>query len=175
MNFRLPVRASFSIVLYCSNMFADSQVKSASMAHVGAFASSEAAPDATETAEAVESSQPPSTDPTGATSSLTNGHAESAPESGVPANADVTDSAANAAGEAQWDNTMSASITQEDWVKVPRNPAETETGLTATPAASSNVQSWADDQPDNPPSVSHLPCLFPCAHELTSYVGRSCG
>lgn len=47
------------------------------------------------------------------------------------------------------------SISQE-WVdvKVPRDPAETETGLEATPAAAANTQSWADDQPDHVPEVS---------------------
>lgn len=85
---------------------------------------------------------------------LTNGHAEAGTGSGLTDNADVTDSAANAAAESQWDasNDLSASPSQEEWVKVPRDPTETETGLTATPAAASNVQSWADEQPENPPT-----------------------
>ncbi|KAI0429021.1 hypothetical protein F5Y09DRAFT_311501 [Xylaria sp. FL1042] len=141
------------------------QVKAAAMAYVSPFTAPEAA---LETTEAVaESTAPVETDPTiahaglteidstGATEPLTNGHTEPTPQSGVPANADVSDNAANAAAGSEWDgnNTMSSSITQEGWVEVPRNPSETETGLTATPAAASNVQSWADDQPENPPEA----------------------
>lgn len=89
---------------------------------------------------------------------LTNGHAqtEEVAELAAPiANADVTDAAANAAAESQWDPTASVhakdlSMSQE-WVEVPRDPAETETGLEATPAESGNKQSWADEQPENPP------------------------
>lgn len=33
-------------------------------------------------------------------------------------------------------------------MNVPRDPAETETGLAATPAAPGNTQSWADDHPE---------------------------
>jgi hypothetical protein len=71
------------------------------------------------------------------------------------ANASVTDDAANAAAEGHWDNSNDMSISQE-WVdvSVPRDPAETETGINATPAAASNTQSWADDQPDHVPEVS---------------------
>ncbi|KAJ6441805.1 hypothetical protein O9K51_05356 [Purpureocillium lavendulum] len=65
------------------------------------------------------------------------------------ANANVSDEAANAVAESHWDGGNDAAISQE-WVdvKVPRDPAETETGLTATPAAATNTQSWADDQPE---------------------------
>ncbi|TGJ79456.1 hypothetical protein E0Z10_g9307 [Xylaria hypoxylon] len=141
------------------------QVKAAASAYISPFIAAEAAPETTETV--AESTAPVETDPTvvhaglteidstGATEPLTNGHTEPTPQSGVPANADVSDNAANAAAGSEWDssNAMSSSITQEGWVEVPRNPTETETGLTATPAAASNVQSWADDQPENPPEV----------------------
>ncbi|KAI1857988.1 hypothetical protein JX265_011018 [Neoarthrinium moseri] len=143
------------------------QVKAASVAHAATFtaveaeAEAEAVPESTDAAP--EYTAAAATDPTvanaglteidtGATS-MTNGHPESTPASGIPASADVGDSAANAAAESQWDqpsNDLSASITQEDWVKVPRDPAETDTGLDATPAATGPVQSWADDQPENP-------------------------
>ncbi|KAH9997679.1 hypothetical protein F4779DRAFT_631445 [Xylariaceae sp. FL0662B] len=139
------------------------QVKAASTTHASIFATEQQAAEPTEAP--TETPEAAGTDPTvtnaglteidtaGATAHLTNGHTESTPDSGLPANAGVTDSAANAAGESQWDtnNDLSASISQEEWVKVPRDPTETETGLTATPAAAGNVQSWADDQPDNPP------------------------
>ncbi|KAI3341383.1 hypothetical protein F4824DRAFT_311642 [Ustulina deusta] len=145
------------------------QVKTAAAAYISPFAAAEAAPEITETV--AESTAAVETDPTiahaglteidstGATEPLTNGHIEPAPQSGAPANADVSDNAANAAAGSEWDgnNTMSSSITQEGWVEVPRDPTETETGLTATPAATSNVQSWADDQPENPPEVSDAP------------------
>ncbi|KAG4223489.1 hypothetical protein PC116_g28046 [Phytophthora cactorum] len=140
------------------------QVKAVSAAHASLFAA-----EATEVTEApveITNGTDPTVahaglteiDSTGATVQLTNGHTESTSTStpGVPENADVADDAANAAAESQWDanNDLSASISQEEWVKVPRDPAETETGLTATPVSAGNVQSWADEQPENPPDVS---------------------
>ncbi|KAI0541355.1 hypothetical protein GGR58DRAFT_456781 [Xylaria digitata] len=141
------------------------QVQAAATAYISPFAAAEAAPEALETTETVaESIAPVEANPTvvhaslteidaGVTEHLTNGHTEPTPPSGAPTNADVSDDAANAAAGSEWDanNALSSSITQEGWVEVPRNPTETETGLTATPAAASNVQSWADDQPENPP------------------------
>ncbi|KAH6656692.1 hypothetical protein BKA67DRAFT_531951 [Truncatella angustata] len=146
------------------------QVKAASTAHAKTFASEpetevEAAPDAAESTPVEPTSDQIETDPTvayaglteidttGATAPVTGGHAEPTPASGIPASADVGDSAANAAAESQWDNSnndLSASATQdqEEWVKVPRDPAETDTGLEATPAADGPVQSWADDHPE---------------------------
>ncbi|RYP59292.1 hypothetical protein DL771_010927 [Monosporascus sp. 5C6A] len=148
------------------------QVKAAAAAHVNAVLSTDAAPEAApEAAEAadtteapVESSEAVATDPTvthaglteidstSATAPLTNGHTESTPE--TPANADVADDAANAAAESQWGANNDLSASQEEWVKIPRDPTETETGLTATPAETGNVQSWADDHPEHPPQVS---------------------
>ena len=141
------------------------------MAHVSTFVTADAAPETTEAVEATdvtaETTAPIGTDPTvahaalaeidaaGETAPLTNGHTEPTPEAAPVANAGVSDTAANAAAESQWDsanNDLSAS--QEGWVEVPRNPTETETGLTATPAEAGNVQSWADDQPDHQPQVS---------------------
>ncbi|KAH9907782.1 hypothetical protein F4778DRAFT_719084 [Xylariomycetidae sp. FL2044] len=149
------------------------QIKSAASTHASIFATTEVA---TETADATEAPAAESTevvgsdptvihaglteiDTTGTTTHLTNGHTGSAPESGHPANSAVSDDAANAAAESQWDtnNDLSASVTQEDWVQVPRDPTETETGLTATPAAPPNVQSWADDQPESSPEVVSTP------------------
>ncbi|KAI0518287.1 hypothetical protein F5B22DRAFT_600663 [Xylaria bambusicola] len=141
------------------------QVKAVATAYISPFAAAETAPEATETV--AESTAPAETDPTvahaglteidstGATEPLTNGHVEPTPQPGALANADVSDNAANAAAGSEWDanNTMSSSITQEGWVEVPRDPSETENGLTATPAAASNVQSWADDQPESPPEA----------------------
>jgi hypothetical protein len=87
---------------------------------------------------------------------LTNGHNESTYEiQGIPQNSGFGEGAANAAAEANWDNNNDLSTSQE-WVEVPRDANETETGVTATPAAPSNVQSWADDQPDSPVEVSYL-------------------
>ncbi|ETS77467.1 hypothetical protein PFICI_11341 [Pestalotiopsis fici W106-1] len=147
------------------------QVKEASTTHAKTFAveaETEAETEANAVPEAVESAPAQSTsietDPTIAYAGLTeidtvntsvaptNGHAEPTSASGIPASANVGDEAANAAAESQWDpasNDLSASVTQEDWVKVPRDPAETETGLEATPAATGPVQSWADDQPEH--------------------------
>ncbi|KAF2972286.1 hypothetical protein GQX73_g1345 [Xylaria multiplex] len=140
------------------------QVKAAATAYISTVEAAEATPETTETV--VEPTAPVETDQTvvqaslaeidtGVTEHLTNGHTEPTPQSAAPINADVSDDAANAAAGSEWDanNALGSSITQEGWVEVPRNPTETETGLTATPAAASNVQSWADDQPENPPEA----------------------
>lgn len=96
---------------------------------------------------------------------LTNGHTESNWDSqGIPQNATFGAGAANAAAEANWDQNNDLSTSQE-WVEVPRDTAETDTGLTATPAAPSNVQSWADDQPDSPVCLPQL--CFPCYANLS--------
>lgn len=163
---KMPYTASCSDT-YLRNTVA--QVKAAAATHANTFASEpeadaevDAIPEVSETA-ATESTEQVETDPTvahaglteidstGTTAPVTNGHIEASSGSGIPANADAGDAAANAAGESQWDNSnndLSASITQEDWVKVPRDPAETDTGLEATPAAAGPTQSWADDQPE---------------------------
>lgn len=81
--------------------------------------------------------------------------------SNAPANASVADDAANASAEGQWDAANNDLSTSQEWVDVavPRDPAETETGLEATPAAASNKQSWADDQPELVPDVSTHRCI----------------
>ncbi|KAH8794563.1 hypothetical protein F5882DRAFT_397977 [Hyaloscypha sp. PMI_1271] len=94
-----------------------------------------------------------------ATVDLTNGHNESVFNTqGIPQNSGFGDGAANAAAEANWDNNNDLSTSQE-WVEVPRDANETETGVTATPAAPSNVQSWADDQPDSPVEKTSAPAV----------------
>ncbi|PMD56448.1 uncharacterized protein K444DRAFT_645155 [Hyaloscypha bicolor E] len=90
---------------------------------------------------------------------LTNGHNESVFDTqGIPQNSGFGDGAANAAAEANWDNNNDLSTSQE-WVEIPRDANETETGVTATPAAPSNVQSWADDQPDSPVEKTSAPAV----------------
>ncbi|KAJ2899235.1 hypothetical protein MKZ38_003335 [Zalerion maritima] len=91
--------------------------------------------------------------PTEATEAPTNGHGEEPTVSvnGAPANASVANDAANTAAESQWDSPTNnespinnPSLTQS-WDVVPRDPAETDTGLSATPAAPTNTQSWSDE------------------------------
>lgn len=88
------------------------------------------------------------------TSAMTNGHHEPSFEEaqGIPQNSAFGEGG-NAAAEANWDNNNDLTTSQE-WVEVPREASETETGITATPAAVSNTQSWADEQPESPGSVS---------------------
>lgn len=83
---------------------------------------------------------------------MTNGIHEPHELQGVPQNSGFGDGAANAAAETNWNASNDLSQSQE-WVEVPRDAAETDTGVTATPAAPSNIQSWADDQPDSPTSA----------------------
>ncbi|CRK05778.1 hypothetical protein BN1708_009729, partial [Verticillium longisporum] len=82
---------------------------------------------------------------------LVNGSASENAQTPVASNADASNDAANAAGD-KWDtgNDLGASAISQEWVNIPRDPAETETGLEATPANASNTQSWADDQPEQP-------------------------
>lgn len=69
-------------------------------------------------------------------------------------NLKVTDEAANAVAGSHWDSTKEASASQDsEWVEIPRDPTETDTGLNATPAANANTQSWADDHPEQSTAV----------------------
>lgn len=67
----------------------------------------------------------------------------------VPEQSTTGADAANAIAEASWDPQASivteTSATNEEWVQVPRDPAETETGVTATPAAVSSTANWAEE------------------------------
>lgn len=104
---------------------------------------------------------------------LTNGHAsegEEAPTSAHPPNADVANGAANEVAESQWENT--GMTMSQEWVQVPRDPAETETGFAATPAAPANTQSWADEQPENPPEVQTPADPNDGFHQVPSRRGR---
>ncbi|KHN99178.1 uncharacterized protein MAM_02876 [Metarhizium album ARSEF 1941] len=72
------------------------------------------------------------------------------------ADASISADSADAVAESHWDTEAGLSASQE-WidVKIPRDPSETDTGLTATPAASANTQSWADEQPEPAKLVSN--------------------
>ena len=75
----------------------------------------------------------------------TNGVAEEAEVMNAPEQVSTTAEAANAVAEASWN--PEASVTTdggagEEWVQVPRDAAETETGFAATPAAEN---SWAEE------------------------------
>lgn len=79
---------------------------------------------------------------------------EVAPAVNSIANLKVTDEAANSVAGSHWDSTKDISTSQEsEWVQIPRNPAETDTGLDATPAGNANTQSWADDHPEQSTEV----------------------
>lgn len=136
------------------------QVKEAAIAHAVPLIPSGEEP-------AVDSKAEIGTDPTvanaglteidaGTDVALTNGnHTEEAAHT-APANAEVADEAANASAEAtQWDAGNASMSASQEWVKVPENPAETETAAPdATPAAQANntqtnTQSWADDATEN--------------------------
>lgn len=63
--------------------------------------------------------------------------------------ASTGEDAANAVAEASWDPQASmvtdGSAINEEWVQVPRDPAETDTGLAATPAAAHGTSNWAEE------------------------------
>ncbi len=99
------------------------------------------------------------TDPTTANAGLTE---ISIPVSGTPSDpnqaatdaphiipqSDIDAGAANESASARFGGASGDGA--EEWVQVPRDPAETETGITATPAAAGGTQSWADE-----PTESH--------------------
>ena len=80
-----------------------------------------------------------------------NGENKPADPPTVPEASSVDAGAANAAADSSWAGKMSQSMTSGpdgfEIVEVPRDPAETETGLNATPAAVTATQSWAEDVP----------------------------
>ena len=87
-------------------------------------------------------------------------HAEPAEVGAIPEAATIDAGAANAVAAAATTGPVAepmASSISNDWTEVPRNPAETDTGLDATPAANNNnaltesvpadANSWAEDVP----------------------------
>lgn len=150
------------------------QVKAAAAANAGALFQSEgASEEATSEAPAQVESDPTlvhaslteieaGTDtPLAEAAALTNGHSEEPADAApaAPANTNVGDEAANAVGESHWDTTNGAKdlTMSQEWVQVPRDLAETETGTVATTAATGNTQSWADEQPDQAPPAAAAP------------------
>jgi hypothetical protein len=81
----------------------------------------------------------------------TNGTTEEPSSESVsaPQQVSTTAEAANAVAEANWNPeasiTTDASGAGDEWVQVPRDPAETDTGVTATPAAATAENSWAEE------------------------------
>ena len=121
-------------------------------------AQSEPAPPSTEAEELTAAAD--ATDPTVAHAGLTEIDTEAAQPSSngvshhvdtpsVPNSANIDAGAANAAAETNWEPKMSESIEAgpDGWVEIPRDPAETDTGNIATPAAMTGTQSWAEDVP----------------------------
>ncbi|MCJ1477313.1 hypothetical protein MMC13_005984 [Lambiella insularis] len=86
----------------------------------------------------------------------------------VPDASNIDAGAANAAGETNWEAKMSASAASgpDGWVEVPRDPAETDTGIAATPAAVTGAQSWAEDVPVEPASTPAEPTGNEGFHEV---------
>jgi hypothetical protein len=80
---------------------------------------------------------------------LPNGHSDSEKLTSAPEQTTIDNSAANAIGEG-WDpqasiTTDASGATNDEWVQVsPRDPAETETGVAATPAGTQSA-SWAEE------------------------------
>ncbi|MCJ1374891.1 hypothetical protein MMC20_006124 [Loxospora ochrophaea] len=101
----------------------------------------------------------------------------------VPDASNIDAGAANAAAETNWEAKLSASAESgpEGWVEVPRDPAETDTGVAATPAAISSTQSWAEDVPAEavpaaaPPSTQSGPGTGDGFHEVHHSRGRGRG
>ncbi|KAL8872043.1 MAG: hypothetical protein Q9174_002257 [Haloplaca sp. 1 TL-2023] len=108
---------------------------------------------------AEESGPEPGTDPTVAHAVMTeidvveptgNGISHHVDTPTVPEASNIDAGAANtAASDPTWEARLSASAESgpDSWVEVPRDPAETDTGAAANPAAMNSTQSWAEDIP----------------------------
>jgi hypothetical protein len=97
---------------------------------------------------------------------ISNVHAKEQAEvaqSGLPQNASLGEG--NAAAETRWDSSNNDLSASQEWVdvSVPRDLAETDTGITATSAAATQPQSWSDEQPDAPAKVRKLLGKYLCA------------
>ena len=92
----------------------------------------------------------------------------------VPEATTIDAGVANAVGESNWDSKLSQSVTSgpDSWVEVPRDPAETDTGLTATTAANAGMQSWAEDVPAEAQTTAAVNDGF---HEVHHNRGRGRG
>ncbi|KAL6720214.1 hypothetical protein ACLMJK_002135 [Lecanora helva] len=105
---------------------------------------------------------------------ISNGFADNIDSTQVPEASNIDVGAANTAAETNWDVKASVSSEQNDWVEVPRDPAETDTGNAATPAAMTGTQSWAEDVPSEQPP-SHAQATLPEApdgfHEVQHHRG----
>ena len=77
----------------------------------------------------------------------------------VPEASNIDAGAANAAAETHWEAKLSASAESgpDGWIEVARDPAETDTGLDATPAGMTSTQSWAEDVPSEPTPAAAAP------------------
>ena len=156
-------------------------------AWVEEVAQSEPAPPASE-----EVASPPASDPTVLHAGLTEIDAEAQPMSNgvdshvdtptVPQASSIDAGAGNAAAENNWEAKLSASAESgpEGWVEVPRDPAETDTGVIGTPAAMSGTQSWAEDVPGEsaPEPTPQAPASAPAGdgfHEVHHNRGRGRG
>lgn len=90
-------------------------------------------------------------DPTEPTTNGTSHHVDTPT---VPDASNIDAGAANAAAGSNWDVKSSG---EADWMEVAqRDPAETDTGNKATPAAMSGTQSWAEDVPSSMPTPAYI-------------------
>ncbi|MCJ1463025.1 hypothetical protein MMC07_001629 [Pseudocyphellaria aurata] len=178
--------------------FTYKQVKASAFEHAP-YAAEEAWAEEVAQAEPVspspeEPSTPVGTDPTVAHAGLTeieaeieqptpNGHASHVETSTVPDASNIDAGAANAAAESNWQAKLSASGESgpDGWIEVARDPAETDTGLAATPAAMTSTQSWAEDvpvEPISPPEANSSPTAVNSGdgfHEVSHRGGRGRG
>ena len=77
--------------------------------------------------------------------------------SGLPQNTTIGEG--NASAESHWDTTTNNLSESQEWVdvSVPRDLAETDTGITGTTGAATKPQSWADEQADVPAATQVCP------------------
>lgn len=131
--------------------FTYEQIKQISVTSAPALDGEEADNEASEANEA----HPTETDPTIAHAGLTELE-DTVPQRAVadredtlatPVQSSIAPEAANSAAGRKWDpqSSMVSDTPSGEWVEVPRDPTETDTGVSATPAAIHNSTSWAEE------------------------------
>lgn len=100
-----------------------------------------------------------------------NGLSSHVDTSTVPNASTVDVGAANAAAESNWQAKLSASGESgpDSWIEVARDPAETDTGVDATPAAMTGTQSWAEDVPVEPTPWTDADSSPPAANNADGF------
>ena len=149
-----------------------------------------APPEEAEPPAAIDTAVEPASDPTVLHAGLTEIDAEAVPLTNgtsshietptVPEGSNIDAGAANAAAATNWEAKVDTNGEgePEGQIELPRDSAETDTGVDATPAAIASTQSWAEEIPQDPtpqPSAAPTGPSSDGFHEVMHNRGRGRG